>query len=132
MALPTSAKSDGALIQNSGTIKADGGAVIMSAATAREAARNAINISGVVQARSIGGQTGAIEIGGGEGGRVTVSGKLATASRKAKRRHYHAVTGKDIVLAGAKLNASGKTGGGNVSRSVVTARAAARCSAPTR
>ena len=113
VALPTSAKSDGALIQNSGTIKADGGAVIMSAATAREAARNAINISGVVQARSIGGKTGAIEIGGGEGGQVTVSGKLTTASRKAKGGNI-TVTGKDIVLAGAKLNASGKTGGGSV------------------
>ncbi|MBR0893944.1 filamentous hemagglutinin N-terminal domain-containing protein [Bradyrhizobium tropiciagri] len=116
VALPTNArpgKADGALIENAGTIKADGGAVIMNAATAREAARNAINISGVVQARSIGGKNGAIEIGGGEGGQVTVSGKLTTASHKAKGGTI-TVTGKDIALRGAQLDASGRTGGGNI------------------
>ena len=113
VAAPTNAKTSGALVESSGTIKADGGAVIISAATAREAARNAINISGLVQARSIGGKTGAIEIGGGEGGQVTVSGKLTTASRKARGGNI-TVTGQDIALAGARLDASGKTGGGNV------------------
>ena len=42
VAAPTNAKTSGALIESSGTIKADGGAVIISAATAREAARNAL------------------------------------------------------------------------------------------
>ena len=113
VAAPTNAKTSGALVESSGTIKADGGAVIISAATAREAARNAVNISGLVQARSIGGRTGAIEIGGGEGGQVKVSGTLTTASRKSKGGNI-TVTGKDIALAGARLDASGKTGGGNV------------------
>ena len=48
VALPTAAGGNGALISNSGTIRADGGSVIISAATAREAARNAVNISGLV------------------------------------------------------------------------------------
>ncbi|MEW6645207.1 MAG: MBG domain-containing protein [Pseudomonadota bacterium] len=113
VAVPTNAKTSGALIDNAGTIKADGGAVIMQAATAREAARNAVNISGLVQARSIGGKTGAIEIGGGEGGQVAVSGKLTTASRKDKGGTI-TVAGRDLALRGAKLDASGKLGGGNI------------------
>ncbi|CAN5310336.1 two-partner secretion system adhesin CdrA [soil metagenome] len=113
VAMPTASGGSGALIRNSGTIKADGGSVIINAATAREAARNAINISGVVQARSISGHNGSIVIGGGEGGKVAVSGKLNAASR----RHNGGaitVTGKDIALKGATVDASGKTGGGSI------------------
>ncbi|MEW6640180.1 MAG: YDG domain-containing protein [Pseudomonadota bacterium] len=113
VAMPTNAGGKGALIKNSGTITADGGSVILSAATAREAARNAINISGVVQARSIGGRTGSIVIGGGDGGAVNISGRLAATSR------HHAggtitVTGQSIRLKHASVDASGATGGGTV------------------
>src|SRR5690606_11232988 len=67
---------DGALIDNVGRISADGGRVEIRAATARNAARNAINLSGVVEARSVSGRSGAIVLGGGEGGTVHVSGRL--------------------------------------------------------
>ncbi|SFK09419.1 GLUG motif-containing protein [Methylocapsa palsarum] len=76
VAAPTRSNGKEALVSNSGTIKADGGLVVIEAATAREAARNAVNISGLVQARSIGGHSGAIVIGGGAGGAVNVSGRL--------------------------------------------------------
>lgn len=76
VAVPTTANGKGALIQNAGSISADGGSVIISAATARDAARNAVNISGLVQATTIEGRGGAIVIGGGEGGKVKVTGKL--------------------------------------------------------
>ena len=43
-----------------------------------------INLSGVVEARSVSGVSGAIILGGGEGGRVRVSGRLdASAPRPA-------------------------------------------------
>ena len=113
VAMPTAAGGKGALIRNSGSIKADGGSVVISAATAREAARNAVNISGVVEARSIGGHSGAITIGGGEGGNVKVSGKLTATSRHAKGGDI-TVTGNDIKLRGATVDASGRTGGGTV------------------
>jgi filamentous hemagglutinin family protein len=113
VAVPTSSRDSGALITNSGTIKADGGSVNISAATAREAARNAVNISGLVQARSISGRAGAIVIGGGEGGRVDISGQLNTASRRRTGGNI-TVTGRDINLKGATLTASGRTGGGTV------------------
>jgi hypothetical protein len=82
VATPTSVGGKAALIQDTGTIKANGGTVVMSAATAREAARNAINISGIVQARRISGHSGAIVIDGRAGGAVKISGKLSGAGRK--------------------------------------------------
>ncbi len=113
VAMPTAAGGRGALIRNSGSIKADGGSVVISAATAREAARNAVNISGLVQARSIGGHNGAITIGGGAGGKVRITGRLIATSR-----HYAGgsitVTGQHIKLKGATVDASGATGGGNI------------------
>ena len=82
--VPTTAGGTTALIQNSGKIKANGGSIIISAATAREAARNAINMSGVVQARTISGHNGSIVLGGGFGGSVSVrcaSGRAGVHSR---------------------------------------------------
>ncbi len=113
VALPTTAGGSGALISNSGTIKAAGGSIIISAATAREAARNAVNISGIVQARTIGGQSGSIFIGGGAGGNVNVTGRLSATGRQGTGGAI-TVTGKDITLAGAGVDASGSTGGGSV------------------
>jgi filamentous hemagglutinin family protein len=113
VAMPTNATSKRALIRNSGTIRADGGSVILTAATAREAARNAINMSGTIQARSIGGHNGAITIGGGDGGRVRITGRLIATSR-----HHTGgtitVTGKSITLKHATLDASGARGGGTI------------------
>ena len=113
VALPTAAGGNGALISNSGTIRANGGSVIISAATAREAARNAVNISGLVEARTIGGQSGSIFIGGGAGGNVNVSGRLSATGRQTTGGTV-TVTGQNITLAGATVDASGKLGGGTI------------------
>ncbi len=118
MALPSKPDgSDAALIRHSGRIGAAGGRVEIQAATAREAARNAINLSGIVEARSVSGRNGAIVLGGGEGGAVTVSGRLDTsarASRQAAPRPARGgditVTGNDIRLNGAALLADGRSG----------------------
>src|SRR5258708_621215 len=88
VAVPTNAGGRGALIKNSGSIIANGGSVIISAATARESARNAINISGVVQARSISGHNGSIMIGGGAGGRGQVTGRLIPPPRHDAGRSF--------------------------------------------
>ena len=113
VALPTVAPGNGALINNSGSIRANGGSVVISAATAHDAARNAVNISGVVQARTIGGRSGSISIGGGAGGSVKISGRLNATARHAVGGVV-TVTGKDITLAGATVDVSGKAGGGTV------------------
>lgn len=114
--------SAGALIRHAGRTSAVGGRIEMQAATARDAARSAINLSGIVEARSVGGRSGAIVLGGGPGGGVTVSGRLDVSARTASRRTRAAargpadggsitVTGDAVRLLGATLDASGRTGG---------------------
>ncbi|MEP5729449.1 MAG: MBG domain-containing protein [Sulfitobacter sp.] len=130
VALPTNSEDDGvdALIENSGTIQANGGTVQISAATARNAARHAINLSGVVEARSVSGRNGRVTLGGGSGGKVTISGSVRTktyrpaiqvtqSSRplaRPERGGDITITGRDISLTGAELDASGVNGGGNI------------------
>ncbi len=131
VAVPTNTDDDGleALIENSGTIQANGGTVQISAATARNAARHAINMSGVVEARTVSGRNGRVTLGGGSGGKVTVRGKVRTkAARRPviqvvesarpkmppQRGGDITITGRDIRLAGAEIDASGAHGGGNI------------------
>lgn len=130
VAIPTNSDDDGldALIENSGTIQANGGTVQISAATARNAARQAINMSGVIEARSVSGRNGRVTLGGGSGGRVKVTGKVRTQSRRPaiqvtqsarpalrpERGGDITITGRDITLEGATLDASGAAGGGNI------------------
>lgn len=113
VAVPSTSGVKEALIQNNGSVSANGGAVIMMAATARNAVRNAINLSGVVEANSVGGQNGAITIGGGEGGNVAVSGTITTTAAQGNSGKVN-ITGDSIVLTGARVDVSGKTGGGTV------------------
>ncbi|MFM2485430.1 beta strand repeat-containing protein [Celerinatantimonas yamalensis] len=115
VALPTKtgAEGNGALIGNQGTLSADGGTVLISVASARHAARHAINLSGVVEANSVSGRDGNIIIGGGQGGNVSVSGKVTATSASGKGGDI-TVTGKDIALNGATIDASGATGGGSI------------------
>ena len=114
VALPTSesAEDKNALIDNQGTLSADGGTVLISVASARDAARHAINLSGVVEANSVSGHDGKIIIGGGQGD-VTVSGKVTATSDVGKGGEI-TVTGKNIALSDATLDASGATGGGAI------------------
>lgn len=115
VAIPTKegAEGSGALIENNGTIKADGGTIVMTAATVRNAARHAVNLTGVVEANSISGRDGEIVIGGGEGGGISFSGKVKATSATGKGGKV-AVTGKSVSMKGATVDASGKTGGGTV------------------
>ncbi|MCU9840202.1 filamentous hemagglutinin N-terminal domain-containing protein, partial [Ruegeria sp. WL0004] len=123
VAIPTAGEEDSeALISNSGLASADGGLIEMRAATAREAVRQAINLSGVAEARSVSVRNGAIVLGGGSGGSVRVTGRISTrssesplaiaSSRRPPRGQEITVTGRDITLAGAEIDASGQDGGG--------------------
>ncbi|TRL41224.1 GLUG motif-containing protein [Rhizobium straminoryzae] len=115
VALPTKngAERDGALVENAGAIAAEGGTVVMKAATARNAARHAVNISGSIEADSVSGRNGEIVIGGGDGGHVAISGKVSAKSQAARSGKI-AVTGKSVALNGARVTASGAKGGGTV------------------
>lgn len=123
VAVPSSPNgSTDALIRHAGRTSAVGGRVEIQAATARDAARSAINLSGIVEARSVGGRSGAIVLGGGAGGGVTVSGRLDVSARPSSRTRAASrapavdggsisVTGDAVRLVGAKLDAGGRNGG---------------------
>lgn len=110
--VPTASPGKGALVSNAGKITANGGSVHIKAAQARDAARQAINMSGVIEARSVSGSNGDITLGGSDGD-VAVSGKLDVSSASGKGGTVR-VTGRQIKLSGATIDASGKTGGGTV------------------
>ncbi|MBP7242374.1 MBG domain-containing protein, partial [Amaricoccus sp.] len=101
---------DGPLIDSSGTLR--GGRVELRAAAAREAARQAVNLSGVVEARSVAKRGGAIVIGGGAG-EVAISGRLDASAAHGKGGSVE-VTGDRLRLAGATIDASGAAGGGEI------------------
>jgi len=112
--LPSSALAgDGqALVSNSGVIQADGGLVVLTAATVRQALREAVNMSGNISARTVSGQNGAIVLEGGAGGNVRVAGSLATDGEATGGRID--VTGASVALEGATLSATGSERGGLV------------------
>src|SRR6185312_1541339 len=90
-----------ALVTNSGKIRADGGQVYLSAATAAGLLRDAVNVPGSISARTVGTHGGRIVIGGGPGGRVSVSGRV---SADGGRRHG----GGSIAISGAAVKANGR------------------------
>ncbi len=112
VAIPTAAAGNGALVANSGTISAAGGVVQLSAAAARETARQAINMSGTIEAKTVDGTSGDVVLAGSDG-TVEVSGKIDTTGSDGTGGAI-TVTGRDITLTGATLDASGASGGGTV------------------
>ncbi len=107
-----------ALVSNSGRIEANGGSVHLQAASARNAARQVINMSGVIEARSVSGRSGAVVLGGSGGG-VQVSGTIDTSASVAQVASSPrpvarpgsggsiTITGEAIALTGATLRADG-------------------------
>jgi filamentous hemagglutinin family protein len=102
--------ANGALVSNKGKIIANGGTVFLSAATAANILRNAVNIPGSVQVNTVGTHNGMIVINGGDGGTVSVTGKLAANGGKTHNGGSVAITGNDIDVSG-KVTANGASGG---------------------
>src|SRR5258708_1369654 len=112
------------LITNDGTLRANGGRVELTAAAARQVVDSVINTSGVIEANSVGMKNGQIVLGAatastkGEGlptQTVKISGKLSAAGKdRNSRGGTILVTGEDIQVAGATIDASGRAGGGQV------------------
>lgn len=111
-------------VQNTGKLKANGGTVQMTAATARKVVDSVINNSGVIEANSVRQKGGTIILGaetqqtksaGAPAQVVKVSGKLSAAGKRAGNKGGEIrVTGEQVALASATLDASGKAGGGTV------------------
>jgi len=100
-----------ALIDVGGRIRATGGSVEIKAATAQQAVRDVVNVSGSIGARSVRGHSGNIVLDGGSG-TVTVSGTLAANGGTRSKGGTVVVTGNKVALTStAKVTANGSSGG---------------------
>jgi fibronectin-binding autotransporter adhesin len=103
-----------AYVNNSGTIMADGGRVLLTARAAQDVVDNVINMSGVIQAQGIEEHPGEIVLLGGDEGVVHVTGDLTATSASSKGGKIH-IAGKAIKVTGnARLDVSGQNGGGEI------------------
>ena len=113
VALPTEAAGPGALINSSGLLSAAGGVIEIRAATALNAARNAVSLSGVADATAVSGANGRVILSGGTGGEVTVSGALMAPAPMGVGGSV-SVDGVRVTLDGAMIDVSGAAGGGTI------------------
>ncbi len=102
--------ANGALVSNKGKIVASGGQVYLSAATAANVLRSAVNIPGAVRVNTVGVHNGRIVINGGAGGAVSVSGRLAANGGRRHKGGLIAVAGRNVNVSG-KAAANGASGG---------------------
>lgn len=108
---PVGRNGDGPEVSNSGTIRADGGTVVLTAGQAAAVVDKAIDMSGVISAQSVGIENGTIVLSGGEG-TTSVSGLIDASGSQGGTV---TVTGGAVRLeAGATIDASGSQGGGTV------------------
>jgi filamentous hemagglutinin family protein len=115
VAVPTAPNTQNqALVSVPGKISAPGGRIEIKAATAQQVQRDAVNISGSLVARSVSGRSGNIVLEGGAGGSVIVSGKLSVKGLQNNKGGSIAITGRDVMLRGAIVDASGNAGGGTI------------------
>ena len=104
-----------ARLAQSGTISADGGAVLLAAAANDAALRTVMQVGGVVRARSIESRDGRIVLSGGPSGAVMVDGQLDASAGGAGQGGTIKVLGDLVGVTGhARLDASGGSGGGTI------------------
>ncbi len=112
------------LVANEGKIRANGGRVELTAAAARVVVDSVINTSGVIKANSIGHRNGMIVLSAATGGSkpagapaqtIKISGTLSAAGKKkGTQGGTIVVSGEHIKLTSARVDASGRAGGGKV------------------
>jgi filamentous hemagglutinin family protein len=112
------------LVSNAGTLKANGGTVVLTAVAARQVVDSVISNTGVIEANTIGTHKGMIVLAGATAANtptsaptqtVKVSGTLSAAGkRKGTKGGTVVVTGGNVQINGATINASGQAGGGTV------------------
>ena len=103
-------------LEQLGRIQANGGTVELRAAARGAFADTVLNMTGVVQAKTLGTREGRIVIDGGSDGITAVSGQIdATGMAAGQRGGDVAVLGQRILLDnGARIDASGDVGGGAI------------------
>ena len=99
-----------AAVENNGIISVGGGKVLLTAKVAKGVVDNVINNTGIIEANSAHMEGGTVVLDGGEGN-VNLSGKISATGNTGGNV---TVTGGNIQLANADVNASGVNGGGSV------------------
>ncbi len=104
------------LINNSGNIISDGGTVILDVKSAKGLVDQSINMSGIIQARTIQENNGEIYLLGGEEGNVAVSGILdASGYQESQSGGNVYVLGDQLsLLNNGQIDVSGDSGGGSL------------------
>ncbi len=102
--------ANGALVTNKGKILANGGTVYLSAATASNILREAVNIPGSIRVNTVGTHDGRIVLNGGPGGRISVGGTLLANGGRKRKGGSIAISGQSVDIKG-KLAANGASGG---------------------
>jgi filamentous hemagglutinin family protein len=112
------------LVENAGRINANGGRVELTAAAARRVVDSVINNSGVIEANSIGTRGGEIVLSaatadskpaGAPPQTVRIGGTLSAAGKKSGEKGGKIVVqGENIQVSGARIDVSGRAGGGTV------------------
>jgi filamentous hemagglutinin family protein len=114
-----------ALVTNTGVIVADGGTVQLTARAADGVVQNLVNAGGKIRAATVGNAAGMVALGG-VGGSIVVEGQLSAPGRAPGTVGGDieiATTGNVTVASSARINASGKAGGGVVAVGTTLARA---------
>jgi filamentous hemagglutinin family protein len=113
------------LVTNTGTVRADGGTVQITAAAADGVVQTLVHAGGRIEADSVGSQPGSVVIDG-TGGGLVVDGAVMARGRQ------DGTTGGQVQLAAsgtvalaptARVDASGRAGGGTVAVGTTLARA---------
>jgi hypothetical protein len=114
-----------ALVTNTGLIQANGGTIQLTARAADGVVRDLVQAGGTIRADTADGHTGTIQIDG-TGGSILIAGRLeaegTTAGSTGGQIELDAT--RNVVLsAKARVNASGKAGGGTIAVGTTLARA---------
>ncbi|WP_244919648.1 MBG domain-containing protein, partial [Pseudoxanthomonas spadix] len=102
-----------ALVDNQQLVQAEGGQVIMTAQASDALLQTVVNNSGVVEAKALGEKDGRIALLGGDTGTVRLTGTLDASSNVGQGGTIE-VTGQQVALHGATLDASGAADGGSI------------------
>ncbi|HBK04389.1 MAG TPA: hypothetical protein DDZ81_00855, partial [Acetobacteraceae bacterium] len=119
-----------ALVTNTGTIMASGGTVLLTAQAAEGIVTNLVLAGGKIEANTVSGRNGTTQTGtivvNADGGGSTVTGTLSAQGRKKGTTGGQIqvnATGAVAIAATAKVNATGKAGGGTIAIGTTLARA---------
>lgn len=103
-------------VSNKGTLIANGGKVLVSAKTVKNVLDHAINMEGIVEAKSVTQRNGEIILDGGEQGSVRVSAKLDASGKGSNQTGGKVkILGSNVsVVDQSSIDVSGDAGGGVV------------------